>query len=82
MEVVGFASAVAVIAGLVEAVKRAGFPARFAALLAVAIGAGGGAALKPLNDLRSKAVIVAGAVALFSGAVGAIIAAVTIRLIG
>jgi len=39
-------------------------------------------ALKPLNDLRSKAVIGAGAVALFSATVGAIIAALMIRLIG
>ena len=37
--------------------------------------------MKPLQDLRSKAVIVVGAVALFSGGVGAVIAALLTKVI-
>ena len=36
------ASAVPVIVGIVEACKRSGFPSKFAGLLAIAVGIGGG----------------------------------------
>jgi hypothetical protein len=55
MEFMNFAAAVAVIAGLVEAVKRAGLPTRFAAVLAVVLGAVAGLVLPIGGDELSTA---------------------------
>ena len=79
MDIVSFAGAAAVIAGLVEAAKRAGFPARFAAVLAVALGAAAGAVLplagEGLSTVESVFVGVAAglsAAGLYSGAKAAV----------